>query len=145
MPTFENRESLSSVRQKINDAIIQIETLSLTPGPEGPQGPPGPPGLDGPQGEQGLPGSQGEQGPAGPKGDTGDPGPKGDKGDVAGFAFTQTSPAVMWIIPHNLGVRPTVSIYSVGGIEMLGTVQHLSENTLQIGFAAPTAGFARLT
>ena len=44
MPTFADRETLASVRDKINDAIVRIDTLTSVPGPEGPPGPPGPPG-----------------------------------------------------------------------------------------------------
>lgn len=54
-----------------------INSISLTPGPQGATGPQGIQGVMGPQGPNGP---QGDTGPAGPKGDTGVTGPKGDTG-----------------------------------------------------------------
>ena len=53
-----------------------IETIELTPGPQGPIGPEGP---QGPMGEQGI---QGETGPQGPQGKTGEKGPQGIQGPI---------------------------------------------------------------
>ena len=67
-----------------------IDSISLTPGPQGEKGDKGDPGEQGPQGIQGEPGPQGEkgdkgdtgaQGPQGPQGEPGPQGEKGDKGD----------------------------------------------------------------
>ena len=60
-----------------------IETIELTPGPQGPigpEGPQGPIGPIGPQGEPGIQGPQGEIGPQGPQGKTGEIGPTGPQG-----------------------------------------------------------------
>ena len=60
-----------------------IETIELTPGPQGPigpMGPQGPIGETGPQGEPGIQGPQGEQGPQGPQGPIGETGPTGPQG-----------------------------------------------------------------
>ena len=66
-----------------------IETIELTPGPQGPIGPEGPQGEIGPQGiqgpigetgPQGEPGIQGETGPQGPQGPIGETGPQGPQG-----------------------------------------------------------------
>lgn len=63
-----------------------IETIELTPGPQGPTGPAGPQGPigeTGPQGEPGIQGPQGiqgETGPQGPQGKTGEIGPTGPQG-----------------------------------------------------------------
>lgn len=63
-----------------------IETIELTPGPQGPIGPAGPQGPigeTGPQGEPGIQGPQGiqgETGPQGPQGKTGEIGPTGPQG-----------------------------------------------------------------
>ena len=82
------------------------------------------------------------------KGDKGDPGDKGDKGDPgpsgAGFDYTQASPADTWTIAHNLGYRPSVSTFTPGGLEMMGSAQHLSNDVLQITFTQAVAGTARL-
>lgn len=74
-----------------------------------------------------------------PKGDKGDPGSNG-----AGFDYTQGAASDLWTVAHNLGFRPSVSTFTVGGVEMVGSVQHLSADVLQIGFNTPVAGFARL-
>ena len=75
-------------------------------------------------------------------GPPGPPGPPGANG--AGFDFTQASPSAVWTISHNLGVRPSVSTLSVGGVEMWGTATHLSANVVQVNFSTPVAGTARL-
>ena len=91
---------LNKIEQGISGVNQKIDTIELTPGPQGPKGDPFVysdftpeqlEGLRGPQGEQGPQGLQGEQGPKGDKGDTGEQGlqgiqgeqgPKGDKGDT---------------------------------------------------------------
>ena len=62
-----------------------IETIELTPGPQGPigpEGPQGPIGETGPQGEPGIQGEQGPQGPIGPQGPRGEIGPQGIQGPI---------------------------------------------------------------
>ncbi len=76
----------------------------------------------------------------GDKGEKGDPGVSG-----AGFGYTQALPSAVWTIAHNLGFRPAASAYTVGGVEMWGTVTHISNDVLQFDFSTPVAGTARLT
>lgn len=76
-------------------------------------------------------GPQGAQGPAGPA--------------SAFYVHTQSTPATLWTIPHNLGFRPTVSVTTNGGLEVLADVQHLSDNTLTVSLLTAMAGIARLT
>ena len=97
---------LNKIEQGISGVNQKIDTIELTPGPQGPKGDPfvysdftpeqleglrGPQGEQGPkgdkgdtgeQGPQGIQGEQGEQGIQGPKGEQGIQGPKGDKGDT---------------------------------------------------------------
>ena len=85
-----------------------IETIELTPGPQGPigpEGPQGPIGETGPQGPIGEKGEQGVQGPQGPQGIQGEQGPIGpqgepgqnyilteaDKSEIAGMVVVDTS------------------------------------------------------
>ena len=82
-----------------------IETIELTPGPQGPigpMGPQGPIGETGPQGPQGKTGEKGAQGPQGPQGIQGPIGPQGepgqnyilteaDKSEIAGMVVVDTS------------------------------------------------------
>lgn len=75
-----------------------------------------------------------EQGPAGP------PGPAGA---AQAFVYTQSSPASTWTVNHNLGAKPTVTVFTVGGVELEANVVHLSVNQLQVLLAAPMAGSVR--
>lgn len=76
---------------------LELQNISLTPGPKGDRGDPGPQGnqgeigpqglqgLQGPPGPQGLQGERGLDGQPGPRGEqglTGQPGPKGDIGPI---------------------------------------------------------------
>ena len=79
-------------------------------------------------------------GPMGPVGPQGPPGPTG-----AGFDFVQASPATVWTINHNLGYRPSVQMFNVGGLEVLGEIQHTSNNQTLITFNIAVAGTARLS
>jgi hypothetical protein len=74
---------------------------------------------------------QGPQGPAGPAG-TG-----------SAFPFTQPTPSSAWTVNHNLGFFPTVTVYSVGSVEVEALVTHTSLNQTVISFSTPTAGTAR--
>lgn len=73
----------------------------------------------------------------------GPPGPAGQGGGSVGYEHTQLSPAATWNINHNLGYRPSVSVFSVGGVEVNAEVVHLSNNQTQVSFNTPYAGFAR--
>ena len=75
-----------------------VDTIELTPGPQGERGPVGPIGETGPQGErgpvgpEGKVGPQGPQGPVGEKGDTGAPGEdyvltEADKSEIANLVL----------------------------------------------------------
>lgn len=61
------------------------------------------------------------------------------------FDHLQISPARVWTINHNLGLRPAVSIVDSGGAEIEADVRHTNPNQLVIRFAIPVAGMARLT
>lgn len=82
-------------------------------------------------------------GPQGPQGLQGVQGPKGDPG--SNFNYTQQTPLNTWVIAHNLGYKPSVSTLSVGGVVMLGSVTHLSDNVVQIDFNTPVSGSAHLS
>ena len=61
------------------------------------------------------------------------------------YQFVQVSPARVWTVNHNLGLRPSVSIVDSGGAEIEADVRHSSPNQLVIYFAIPMSGLARLT
>lgn len=86
------------------------------------------------RGPQGLPGSRG------PRGLPGAAGPPN-----VGYVFDQPSAAALWVINHNLGFRPSLALFTTGGLAMSAEVLHTSINQVTVTFVLPTAGFARLT
>lgn len=60
-----------------------------------------------------------------------------------GYNHTQASAATVWTIPHNLGFRPNVESFTVGGVQMIGDLLHLNVNTLTITFLSAVSGYAR--
>ncbi|MFN4328288.1 MAG: hypothetical protein ACK4FF_05375 [Limnobacter sp.] len=75
---------------------------------------------------------------------TGPRGLPGPSGGLNAYEHSQPSASASWLINHNLGRRPIVSVYSIGGMEVNAEVVHLNTNQTQILFAAPQTGFARL-
>lgn len=71
-------------------------------------------------------------------------GPPGPPSPGSGFNFVQPTPALTWVINHNLGYYPAVELLSVGGVEFQSEVVHLSTNTVQIQNKIAVAGRARL-
>lgn len=66
-------------------------------------------------------------------------------GSGVAFIHQQWVASAIWTINHNMGLRPSVSILDAGGNEVEADVVHISANQLQIRFAIPVAGLARLT
>ena len=93
----------NDVNANFNELETRIDTISLTPGPQGPagadgatgpQGPiglTGPAGADGATGPQGPAGADGATGPQGPIGLTGPQGPQGPAGTPAIMAISAPS------------------------------------------------------
>ena len=73
-------------------------------------------------------------------------GPPGTNGSAgARYVHVQASAATLWTVAHNLGFRPVVAIYTVGGLQVEGgEVLHLSTLTLTITFDVAFAGSAAL-
>lgn len=80
---------------------------------------------------------------AGPQGPIGNPGPAGPSNPT--MNFVQVSPSTEWTINHNFGFYPSLSIFTVGGIEMLGEVVNTSINQTLVRFNTSVAGSARLS
>lgn len=68
---------------------------------------------------------------------------RGRDGVAEAYGHNQPSAAAEWIINHNLGYRPSVTLYSVGGAEIEGEVLHISNNQARAYFAVAIAGSAR--
>lgn len=83
----------------------------------------------------------GEAGPPGPQGPQGLPGAGG--GD-AYYRHNQGVASDTWVITHNLGKRPSVSIRDSAGSDVEGTVSYSSDNELTISFTSVFSGEAYL-
>lgn len=69
-----------------------------------------------------------------------------ERSSGASYLHTQASPLSTWTVNHNLNTdRPSVSVCSVGGIELDAQVVHISPNQALVSFNVPTAGTARVT
>lgn len=62
-----------------------------------------------------------------------------------GFTWIAPSAQPVWMIPHNLGRYPVVSIRDSAGDVIVADVQHLDANVLTITFSQPTLGSADLS
>jgi hypothetical protein len=71
-------------------------------------------------------------------------GPVGPAGAGTGYNFSQLSDLSTWTINHNLGYKPSVQTFTVGGLEVLGEVQHISSNQVTVTFNTAISGTARL-
>lgn len=70
-------------------------------------------------------------------------GPAGPPSAALDFEHVQDTPSAEWIINHNLGAEPIVTVLTVGGVEMEANVIHVSENQVRVYFASAQAGRAR--
>lgn len=76
-------------------------------------------------------------------GATGPQGPQGPAGTGVGFDFTQSAPAGSWIINHNLGYYPSVSV-QIGGASGIVDITYGSVNQVTLTFATMQSGTAHL-
>lgn len=61
----------------------------------------------------------------------------------AGFLHTQASPSAEWIVNHNLGFRPSATVLSPGGLEVIASIIHVSALQLRVTFGLPQTGSVR--
>lgn len=80
----------------------------------------------------------------GPQGPPGPPGPQGPPG-TTGLTYNQTTSSTVWSISHNLGFYPNVQSFDTVGVEIHGTIEHVSENLVHIYHGAPEQGVAYLS
>jgi hypothetical protein len=69
-------------------------------------------------------------------------GPPGVGGATA-YVHHQPTPSTEWIINHNLGYYPDVTVLSTGLAEVDAEVVHISVNQTRVYFVVPFAGIAR--
>lgn len=78
-----------------------------------------------------LRGPQGEQGPQGPSG---------------GYhRHIQAIPESVWVIDHEIGHQPAVTVVDSGGTEVVGAVSYPSASQVVVEFSSAFAGTAHLT
>jgi len=141
------------------------------PGRDGATGLPGIPGATGPMGPQGVTGPQGATGlPGGgikPDWNQDDPdaadyiknkptfkgsglvdvendGNNGYTIKTKTYVHDQTQASAAWLIQHNLGKLPSVSVVDSAGNIVVGDVRYLDINSILISFIAPFCGKAYL-
>lgn len=62
---------------------------------------------------------------------------------IVAYTHTQTTAAFIWTINHNLGRRPTITLFSVGSQVIDANIIHTSTNQAIAYFNIATAGTAR--
>jgi hypothetical protein len=85
----------------------------------------------------------GEVGPRGIQGIQGEIGPPGPP--PAFYRHHQTSASDQWLIQHDLPYRPAVTIVDSAGTVLIADVVYVDDLNVQVGFSAPTAGYAYLS
>lgn len=107
--------------EAIQQELLEVETTSadlLEVAQQGPQGPPG---------------------PAGPAGGSG----VGGSGDLH-YTHGQITPASTWVVSHNLGKHPSVTVVDSAGEECEGEVLYPSPDQCVLIFSAAFSGRAFL-
>jgi hypothetical protein len=66
------------------------------------------------------------------------------QGGDKNFTFIQSTSAAVWTITHNLGKRPSISVVDSAGTNVVGAVDHTSNNELTITFSSAFKGTAYL-
>lgn len=80
----------------------------------------------------------GPQGSPGPPGDDGQPGTPGG----TQFLLNQVVPAATWLVAHNLGYFPHITILDSSGEVVLTDIHHTDVNNAVLTFSSPTTGKA---
>ena len=58
------------------------------------------------------------------------------------FVFTQIAASNVWIVDHNLGKFPAVTIVDSAGTQVIGEIEHINQNQTRISFSASFGGKA---
>jgi hypothetical protein len=60
-----------------------------------------------------------------------------------GLSFTQGVAATVWTITHNLSYKPVIQTWDSTGAQIIGTIQHVSNNQATVTFATSQSGAGR--
>lgn len=67
-------------------------------------------------------------------------------GAIASYRHVQSSAATTWLIDHNLGFMPSLTVVDSAGTEVFpGTVEYLTTSTIRLTFSAAFGGEAYLS
>jgi hypothetical protein len=130
---------------------------SSVQGTQGTQGA-GSPGTQGTQGATGA----GTQGVAGPQGPQGEPGLSGSDINTTddltegttnkyflvtrvSYEHMQGSSSNSWVITHNLGFKPNVTVVDSAGNIVEGEITYTNSNSITVSFQASFSGYAYLS
>ncbi len=163
-----------SQEKSIVEVQLAKETVTVFHGAPGPQGDPGEPGEPGDPGSPGPQGSIIYNGNGAPNeaspGRNGDyyldnltgqlyqrqngiyvtcvnlKGPKGDTGEGGGVQYIheQSTPAAAWVIVHDLGCYPSITVVTSAGTRVFGKEVYDSANQITLIFGGAFSGKAFL-
>ncbi len=71
--------------------------------------------------------------------------PGGTLGNGAAFVFTQDVASSLWLVGHNLGMFPNVTVVDTLEREVEAAVEYVDDGNLTIAFAIPSTGKAFLS
>ena len=71
-------------------------------------------------------------------------GPPGPGGADLNATHVQAAAASVWVVPHSLGKRPSVTVVDSAGDPVEGTVGYVDGHNLTITFSAALSGLAFL-
>ena len=73
-------------------------------------------------------------------------GSPGDKGDIGGvYEHNQSAVSDVWVINHNLGYNPNVTIMDSGGSQVEAELWYNNLNSLEVRFSHGMSGKAYLS
>ena len=61
------------------------------------------------------------------------------------FEFTQQTPSTIWVIGHNMGIKPNVTTEDLAGNDIQGVIEYVDNNNVRITFNQAVAGKAYLS
>lgn len=60
------------------------------------------------------------------------------------YTHQQSSPDSVWVINHNLGIKPLIQVYNTGSQLITGNIVHISNQQTIAYFSTSVAGYAKL-
>lgn len=134
------KKRVIEVTQNINSVSVTHINSNVTISDSGIQGPKGDTGTTGAKGDTGSTGATGAKGDTGSQGPIGPAGPSGTN-----YTFEQQSDSASWVVDHNLGYRPAVTVQDYGKITIEGELNYIDANRLNITFSESISGYAYLS